>query len=88
MEAVYSIQLYSRRHYHATGPAYCGCWHQPCPDGAEVSARLEAAGVGRYRDEDGTTRRAFFFADELSEQLDAAETVTECDAYAELLERR
>lgn len=88
MEAVYSIQLYSRRHYHGLGPAYCGCWHVPCPEGSAIATRLEDAGVGRARDEDGTVRRAFFFADELSDQLAAAEATTECDAYADLLERR
>lgn len=88
MEPVYTIQLYSRRHYHNLGPAYCGCWHVPCPDGSTVAPRLEAAGVGRYRDENEGVRRAFFFADELSEQLANAESTTECDARVELLDRR
>lgn len=88
MEAVYSIALHSRRHYDDHGPAFCGSWDVPCPDGSFAATRLEAANVGRYRDDDGTVRRAFFFADELREQLAAAERVTECDAEPVVLERR
>lgn len=73
---VYAINLY----HGPTDDHYCGCWHVSCPDGDPIIKRLDRANVGRFRDEDGEPARAFFFADELEEQLAAAERATECRA--------
>lgn len=84
-EVVYSIQLYSDRYTYAGEPGYCGCWCVPCPTDDPIRPRLVAACVGTFRDDDGTTGRAFFFADELAEQIDRAERASRCRAEAEPL---
>jgi hypothetical protein len=65
---------------------YCGSYDVPCPDGDPRVADLAAAGCGRFLDELGEPRRAFFFADELSEMLCEAERRTECYAVESPLE--
>ena len=90
-EMVFGIDLY----YGSDGPSYdaegyvnnyCGCWHVPCPDDDPLLARLDAAGIGRFADEDDP-RRAFFFAEEIDEQIAAAEAETGCFAEDRELRR-
>lgn len=76
-----SIQLYSRSAF-SYDPAYCGCFHVPCPDGDPRIPDLNEVGCGRFRDENGTPCRAFFFADEIEEMAALAERTTGC--YAEV----
>lgn len=75
-----SIQLYSQitGSYSTDDASYCGCWFVPCPDDDPRIADLEAMGLGRALDQDGTVTRAFFFADEIDDMLIRAERETGC----------
>lgn len=83
-EPVYSLLLTA----DAAGASFCGSWDVACPDGDPIADRLEAAGVGRYQDEHGDVRRAFFFADELDQPLlRSVELETGCYVEAVELDR-
>lgn len=81
--SVFSIHLWRDERHED----YCGCWHVPVEADDPVVATLRDAGFGCFRNEDGSIGRAFFLADELAEQMQAAERVTECIAEATVCER-
>lgn len=62
---------------------YCGCYHVAVPDGWDRRDEFDRAGVGCFTGDDGETRRAFFFADELDAIEREARSVTECYVESE-----
>lgn len=92
-QLVYCISLWSGRKGPVYGPDgyetnFCGSWSVPCADDDPAAARLDGTRFGRCVSPDGVVERAFFFQDELADQLARAERETGCFATYRTLRMR